>query len=180
MAEHSAWRIRPAETGDGEAIQRIYAYYVRETTISFELEAPDVAYKTAEISEIVQRGVYLVAEIDGKVVGYAYAKPWHTRPAYGFTFESSIYLAHDRDRVSCRGLGRALYQQLMEALSARGDVHVLLGILTEGNAASERLHETLGFTHLASLPEVGYKFGRWLGVSYYGYYFPKPEIMRQP
>lgn len=161
------WVIRPYQPADAEAISRIYNYYVLETDISFDVEAVSAADVAHKAKAIMAASPYLVAVLAQQVVGYAYAKPWHSLPAYAHTFESTIYLAHDRDRARCRGLGSALYQALIDGLREQGNVHILFGIPTLGNVASERLHEKLRFTKQAVFHDVGHKHGRWLGVTYW-------------
>ncbi len=167
----SIWNIRPATYADIPEITRIYNYYALHTTITFDTKAQTEASKEKEMREIFQYAPYLIAEIDEKVIGYAYAKPWRSRPAYAQTYESTIYLAHDRNLDKTRGLGTALYQQLINELENSGHVHVLFGVTTESNLISDRLHEKLGFKKQAVFPEVGYKFGQWLAVHYHAYYF---------
>lgn len=169
------WNIRPVQAQDIVAITRIYNYYSLHTVISFDTEAQTEAQKFAQMQEIVAHGEYVVALCDDEVVGYAYAKPWIARPAYAHSFESTIYLDANRDVKRLHGLGSALYQALIARLAARGDVHVLIANLTLGNRASEALHEKLGFRKIAEFPEVGFKFGRWLGIQYYAYYFPSSD-----
>ena len=168
------WTIRPAEESDVAAITRIYNHYSLHTVISFDDSPQSEAQKLAQMRGILAHGEYLIAEMQGKLIGYAYAKPWMERPAYAHSFESTIYLDAERSVERCRGLGAALYQALIDKLAARGDVHVLIANLTLGNRPSEALHEKLGFRKIAEFPEVGFKFGRWLGIQYYAYYFPKP------
>lgn len=170
----SDWIIRPVQEEDIAAITRIYNYYSLNTVISFDTDAQTEMQKREQMREILEhRGVYLVALCDDVLVGYAYAKPWMVRPAYMHSFESTIYLDAERDVQRLRGLGSALYQALIDMLAARGDVHVLIANLTLGNRASEALHEKLGFRKMAEFPEVGFKFGHWLGIQYYAYYFPQ-------
>ena len=106
--------IRPARAADIPAITRIYAHAVEHGTASFELEPPDEAEMARRMADLARQGYpYLVAEIDGALAGYAYAGPYRTRPAYRFTVENSVYVAHDtsparrRPRVA-RGPDRGL------------------------------------------------------------------------
>ncbi|UJF24664.1 N-acetyltransferase family protein [Suttonella sp. R2A3] len=169
----SDWCIRAVKDADIQAITKIYNYYVCHTDISFETEAVSDAEMHVRRAAIEPLSPYLVAILDGAVVGYAYAKPWHKMAAYAHTYESSIYLAHDRDLERCKGLGTALYRALIDGLRERGDVRILFGVPTLGNAASDRLHEKLGFTHQGSFANVGYKQGCWLSVTYWAYDFTK-------
>jgi phosphinothricin acetyltransferase len=104
-----------------------------------------------------------VAEIQNEVAGYAYASQWRSRSAYRYTAESTVYL----DPVHTgKGIGNALYKDLIERLKAMG-IHVVMGVITLPNPPSIALHEKLGFKKAAHFVEVGYKFGRWLDVGYW-------------
>ncbi len=103
---------------------------------------------------------WLVAERVGIIDGLAYAKPFNTRAAYGWTAEVSIYL---RDGRGGQGLGTALYGRLIPILDAQGYRCLIAGITTP-NDASVRLHESFGFRHLGTLERVGYKHGAWRNV----------------
>ena len=103
--------IRPATPADIPAITRIYAHAVAHGTASFELEPPDEAEMARRMRALLDGGFpYLAAEIDGALLGYAYAGPYRTRPAYRFTVEDSIYIAPAAQR---RGVGRALLDRLI-------------------------------------------------------------------
>ncbi len=100
---------------------------------------------------------HLVAELRGRVVGYAYAAPFRKRPAYRYTLKHSIYVHHEYLRL---GVGRALLSQLIDACVAAGR-RQLIGYIDAANTASIRLHESFGFRQVGVLPAVAYKFGRW-------------------
>lgn len=165
---HSVPRLRPAEIrsaepGDLPAIQRIYAHYVIHDVSSFEDEAPDLAEMTARYEAARGRGdPYLVALLAGEVAGYAYASPYHPRPAYRYTREGSLYIAPDRRR---HGLGRALLGGLIEACEALGHRRLVALISDWDNQASIGLHRALGFRSVGLLPSVGFKLGRWRDVA---------------
>lgn len=157
-------RIRSATPADGEALARIYNHYVRETIITFEEEAVTGAEMAARLARVQGGGLpWLVAEDDEGVAGYAYATPWKARAAYRFAVESTIYL--DPARTG-RGLGRPLYEALLDALRA-GGFHTAVGGIALPNPASIALHERLGFVKVAHFREVGFKFGRWIDVGYW-------------
>ena len=109
--------IRVARESDAAALRDIYAPYVERTAVSFEYEAPDVATFAGRIRRVQERYPYLVAESDRELLGYAYAGSFHTREAYSWAAEASIYL-----RMDCRrmGIGSALYRALESALKAMG------------------------------------------------------------
>jgi L-amino acid N-acyltransferase YncA len=152
--------VRDATEHDIPAIQRIYAHHVLTGTASFEEETPSIEETVARRNEVVRRGLpYLIAELDGAVAGYAYAGPYRSRPAYRYTVESSIYVSHDQVR---RGIGAALLPALITRCEA-GPWRQLIAIIGDsGNAASIALHRRLGFRHVGTLHDVGWKLGRWL------------------
>ncbi|MGZ5201194.1 MAG: arsinothricin resistance N-acetyltransferase ArsN1 family B [Telluria sp.] len=156
--------IRDAETRDAEAVSAIYRHYVLTTTISFEEVPPSVEEMGCRI-QAVQDGKlpWLVAEIDGRVVGYAYATKWKERSAYRFSVETSVYLDA---AVHGRGVASALYERLLEALRAAG-IHTVIGGIAQPNPASVRLHEKFGFEQVGLFRQVGRKFDRWVDVGYW-------------
>lgn len=150
-------RIRAVDAGDAAAIAAIYAPYVADSAISFELDPPGSAAMLSRIETVTGRFPWLVAERGGTVVGYAYADSYRTRAAYRWTVETTVYV----DRAYGRqGIGRALYAALLEEAARRGFVSAL-GVLTLPNAASAGLHEAMGFAHVGTQAGIGYKFGCW-------------------
>ena len=152
--------IRPAATADLEAITAIYGEAVRTGTATFELDPPDLADMTRRFRTLTDGGFpYLVAMLDDRVAGYAYAGPYRARPAYRFTVENSVYLdppAHGR------GIGKALMRELIAQSEQRGFRQMIAVIGDSGNAASIGLHRATGFRPVGSFEKVGFKFGRWL------------------
>jgi len=157
-------RIRTASPADAAALCAIYNPYVATTAITFEEEPvaePDMAQR---IADVAAAGLpWLVAEADGKIVGYAYATKWRVRPAYRHSVESTVYV--DAARVG-QGVGRALYAALLDELRRRG-LHLVIGGIALPNDGSVGLHERLGFRKVAHFAEVGMKFGRWIDVGYW-------------
>ena len=157
-------KLRDATPDDAKAIVDIYNHYVATTTISFEEEPVADATMGQRIAELQDGGLpWLVAEIDGKVAGYAYASKWRARAAYRFAVESSVYLAPEYAR---RGLGSALYACLLARLREAG-MHLVIGGIALPNAPSIALHEKMGFEKTAHFSEVGRKFERWIDVAYW-------------
>jgi len=152
--------IRPALDADIPAVARIYAHAVEHGTASFELTAPNEAEMSRRFNELTAQGFpYLVAVVDETVVGYAYAAPYRARPAYRFTVENSVYVAHDTYR---RGVGKALLGALIEACTKKG-FRLMVAVIGDSNqAASIGLHEAAGFKHAGVFENIGYKFDRWL------------------
>ena len=153
--------IRASTAADIEAISAIYRHAVNNGTATYELEAPDEAEMAARREALVTLGYpYLVAEVQGGVVGYAYAGPFRARKAYRFMVEDSIYIAADRQG---QGIGKLLLKQLIEECTQLG-FRQFTAVIGDGSpeSASVRLHEALGFEHSGVLRGSGYKFERWL------------------
>ncbi len=152
--------IRPSRTDDVPAIQRIYEHHVRHGLASFELEPPGAEEMALRRLGIVQAGYpYFVAECGGKVVGYAYAGPYRSRPAYRFTCENSVYIRHDCAR---QGIGRRLLDALIPACEQRGLRQMVAVIGDSANLASIELHRRAGFSMIGTIRSSGYKAGRWV------------------
>ena len=152
--------IRPAESDDLVAIQLIYAHHVLHGTATFELEPPDLAEMTTRYQALRDTGFpFLAAELGGLVVGYGYAGPYRTRPAYRHTVEDSIYLHPSH----CgQGIGRRLLARLIDEC-AQQDLKQMVAVIGDSaNAASIRLHQQAGFRDVGTFRAVGYKFNRWL------------------
>jgi phosphinothricin acetyltransferase len=152
--------LRAATEADIAAITAIYRPAVLTGTASFELDPPDEAEMLRRFQAIVGAGYpYFVAEIDGRIVGYAYANAYRTRPAYRFTVEDSIYIAPE---VQGKGVGRVLLAALVEACTAKGYRLMVAVIGDSRQYGSIALHRSQGFRFCGTIHSVGYKFGRWL------------------
>ncbi|WP_227589963.1 GNAT family N-acetyltransferase [Demequina pelophila] len=164
--------IRTADAmADSPAIARIYDHYVRHDTATFETEPVSADVLRTRIEAVAARGLpWIVAEDDGRVVGYAYAAPFRDRAAYAHTLESTIYLDHGARRA---GLGTALYAELLARLRAlpgscaHAPVHSVMGVIALPHPGSVALHERLGFTHVGTVRDAGLKFDRWIDVGYW-------------
>jgi L-amino acid N-acyltransferase YncA len=152
--------IRSVQLNDAAAIAHIYHHYVTATTISFETEPPTADDIAARIQQITARHRWLVCESEGALLGYAYTSTFRERRAYQATVESTIYL--DRAAIG-RGIGRALYQALLDDAAVKG-YREALGVIALPNAPSVQLHEKLGFVKVAHLEKIGRKFDRWIDV----------------
>jgi phosphinothricin acetyltransferase len=156
----TAPHVRPATPADIPAIARIYAHAVRHGTASFEIDPPDEAEMARRQRALFDGGYpFLVAEIDGLVVGYAYAGMYRARPAYRFSVENSVYIAPEMHR---RGIGRVLLDRLIAECETRGYRLMIAVIGDSAQAASIELHRAAGFELVGVLEGVGYKFERWL------------------
>ena len=152
--------IRDAVPGDATRCAEIYAPYVLDTAVSFETSPPDAAEMALRIAAAGETHAWLVLEDDGAVLGYAYAGPFMSRPAYRWACSVSVYLEVGRRRT---GAGRALYLALFSRLAGRGFREALAGIALP-NDASVGLHHALGFTDVGTYRRVGWKLGRWHDV----------------
>jgi phosphinothricin acetyltransferase len=152
--------VRPARAADMAAVQAIYGHHVRYGLASFEDDAPNVEEITRRWQDVVAKQLpYVVAEAAGEVLGYAYAGPYRTRPAYRYTLENSVYV---REGVQQRGVGQAVMRVVLAECEARGYRQMIAVIGDSANEGSIRLHERLGFQRVGLLTAVGYKFGRWV------------------
>ncbi|MBS0449556.1 MAG: N-acetyltransferase [Proteobacteria bacterium] len=154
--------IRPSRSADLSAIAAVYAWNVEHGTGTFELDAPSVAEMAQRRDGVLDKGLpWLVAERDGRVLGYAYAGPFRPRPAYRFCVEDSVYLAPD---AQGQGVGRLLLAELVARCEAAGARQMLAVIGDSANLGSIGLHRALGFAPLGTLRAAGWKFERWLDV----------------
>jgi L-amino acid N-acyltransferase YncA len=156
----SLLEIRPGGEPDIPDITDIYDHAVRYGTATFELIPPDIAEMTRRFGALIDGGFpYLVATLEGRVVGYAYAGAYRPRPAYRFTVENSVYL---RPAIHRRGIGMQLLQRLIAECEQRGYRQMIAVIGDSANAGSVGVHTRCGFQMIGTHPNVGFKFGRWL------------------
>jgi L-amino acid N-acyltransferase YncA len=160
----SAGAIRVARIKDAKPIQAIYAPYVAETSISFELDPPSEDQIAGRMERVGEMFPWLVYEEDGEVLGYAYAGPHSERAAYRWSADTTVYLARGTHR---RGIGRALYQRLLAILNLQG-FHGAFGGITLPNPGSVGLHEACGYRSIGVYREVGFKMGAWHDVGWWG------------
>ena len=156
--------IRMATLADGERLLEIYQPYIETTTISFEYKVPSLEEFRSRMVQYGSEYPYLVCEIDGTIVGYAYAHRYAERAAYGWCAELSVYVAQD---CLHGGIGTALYTALMEILKLQ-QVHTVYGCITWPNERSIGLHKKLGFIEVGRFVKAGYKMGNWIDVVWMG------------
>ena len=161
--------IRAAALGDAEAIASIYNYYVANTIVTFE-EEPVSPFEIARRMEEVWSSAlpWLVAELGGRIVGYAYATKWKARHGYRFSAEVSVYLDTEHGG---RGIGSKLYADLFPILRERGMRNIIGGIALP-NDASVALHEKFGMEKVAHFKAIGIKFDQWIDVGYWQWSHP--------
>ncbi|WP_273791999.1 GNAT family N-acetyltransferase [Brucella anthropi] len=153
--------IRDFQPADIETISAIYTEAVLNGAGSYEIEPPTKDDMEKRFAAFVEQGFpILVAEEDGRVLGYAYASYFRVRPAYRWLAEDSIYIAPD---AKGKGIGKLLLRELIERVAALG-FRQLLAVIGDGehNIGSVKLHESLGFTHCGRIEGSGFKHGRWL------------------
>jgi phosphinothricin acetyltransferase len=159
--------IRAATPDDAATIAAIYAPFVLSGTVSFETEAPDAGQMRQRMAASDGLYPWLVATSgtaeEPAVVGYAYAARFRERPAYRYVVETSVYLSGSVQR---QGVGRLLYEALVDTLRAQGFTQAI-GVIALPNDKSITLHEAVGFRRAGIYREVGYKQGRWIDVGFW-------------
>jgi phosphinothricin acetyltransferase len=152
--------VRDAGDHDIAAVQAIYAHHVLHGSASFEEVPPSCDELAQRRAAVLAAGLpYLVADLDGRVVGYSYAGLYRPRSAYRHTIENSVYVDH---RLAQRGIGRALMGALI-ARCERGRWRQMVAVIGDsGNAGSIALHRAFGFRLIGTFQSVGFKHGRWL------------------
>ncbi len=152
--------VRPSMPEDMAAITDIYAASVLTGLGTFEIDPPDEMEMTARRNAILQQQLpYIVVEVDGEVVGFAYAGLYRPRPAYRNTVENSVYIRED---MRGRGVGKALLDELIKKCREAGKKQMVAVIGDSGNRGSIGLHKSRGFRLVGILEEVGYKHDRWV------------------
>ena len=155
--------IRAADAArDAAACAAIYAPFVTDSLASFELEPPSEREMADRIARYGSSHGWLVSELDGDIAGYAYGSPHRTRPAYASSCDVGIYVRAD---AAGRGVGRALYSKLLPQLAK--NYHAAFAGIVLPNEASVALHEAMGFEHLGTYREVGWKQGAWQDVGWW-------------
>jgi phosphinothricin acetyltransferase len=155
--------MRLARSSDAAQIRAIYAPFVEESYISFEVEAPTDDEMRARIDKTLRTYPWLVAERDGKILGYAYASQHRERLAYQWSVDVACYVHPEARR---QGIGAALYKLLLKVLRRQGFQSAYAGI-TQPNVASVQLHESVGFAPVGIYREAGYKVGAWHDVGWW-------------
>ena len=154
--------IRPSTEDDIPAISAIYAHHVLTGTGTFETTPPTEDDMRNRRADVLAKGLpYLVAEIEGKVAGFAYCNWFKPRPAYRFSAEDSIYLAPE---AHGKGLGKLLLTELM-AQAERCGVRKLIAVIGDSaNAGSIGVHTSCGYAQVGVIAACGWKFDRWLDI----------------
>jgi L-amino acid N-acyltransferase YncA len=156
----AATLVRPATEADMAAVRDIYAHYVLHSLATFEETSPTLDEMLVRRRASADLGLpYLVAEARGDILGFAYAAPYRARPAYRFTVEDSVYVAHG---LSGRGIGSALLGESIARCEGGPWRQMIAVVGDSANSGSIALHRRFGFEHVGTLRSVGFKFGRWV------------------
>lgn len=161
--------IRAAAPEDAAALLAIYAPYVERTAITFEYDVPSREEFAGRIARTLERYPYLMAQAEGRVMGYAYAGPFKKRPAYDWAVETTVYVREDAKR---QGTGRALYAALERCLGAQGVLNLNACIACPERPDeyltwdSVNFHSHLGYRLVGEFRECGCKFGRWYNMAW--------------
>lgn len=143
-----------------QAVQVIYAHHVLHGLATFEEDPPAATELNARRESVIAAGLpYLVAECDGRILGYCYATAYRPRLAYRYAIEDSVYIA---EGYGGRGIGATLLGELIERCETGPWRQMLAVIGDSGNKGSIALHRRLGFETIGTLGSVGFKLGRWV------------------
>ena len=171
-------KIRAAKVEDAKDLVKIYSYYVENTAVSYEYVTPTVEEFQGRIENTLKKYPYLVAEKEGKMIGYAYAGQFQKRKAYSWNAEMTVYL--DRDSRGM-GAGPKLYRLLESILKAQGVIKAV-ALVTRPNTTdptyhynSKDFHEKMGYRMTGCLEQSGYKFGRWYDTLLMGKPLNEPQ-----
>jgi phosphinothricin acetyltransferase len=156
--------LRLAEARDASACAAIYAPAILERSTSFEYTVPTAEEMARRIAAVAPHYPWLVAERGGEVIGYAYGGRHKERDAYAWSVDVSAYIRGDCHR---QGIGRGLYEALFALLALQGYRRAWAGV-TLPNPASVGLHTAMGFRPVGTYEKVGWKFGRWHDVAWFG------------
>jgi L-amino acid N-acyltransferase YncA len=156
-------KVRLATEADSASILEIYTPFISDTVITFEYKVPTVTEFGKRITDIQKKYPYIICEVNGSVVGYAYASQFNERAAYDWSVDFSIYIKPQYHR---KNIGKALYFTLFELLKLQGYYNAYAGV-TLPNIKSESLHQSFGFKPIGVYQNVGYKFGDWHDVKWF-------------
>jgi phosphinothricin acetyltransferase len=154
--------IRAATEADVPAITEIYNHEVLHGTATFDIEPKSLEDRLQWLRETQHPHAVIVAEVDGEVAGWGCLRQFRVKAAYRFTAENSVYIHRDRRG---QGIGIAILARLVE-VGRENNFHSIIAGIAEGNEPSVRLHRRFGFEDIGTEREVGYKFERWLDVTW--------------
>ena len=160
--------LRIARPEDAEAVLAIYAPYIENTAITFDYDVPSLEEFRAHMLEIMENYPFIVAEDDGKIVGYTYASTFRAREAYIYTAETSIYIKPEYQHT---GIGRLLYEELEKYL-IKQNIHTLYACITDTESENDEhlkkgstlFHANVAYKYIGSMKKCGYKFNKWYDI----------------
>lgn len=152
--------IRLATIKDAKDILNIYSFYVENTNISFEYEIPSLEEMENRICNTLKNYPYIIATVHNKVIGYAYASAYHSRKAYDWDCELSIYVD---EAYHGQNVAKTLYETLINILKIM-NIQNVYACIVHPNVKSEAFHHRLGFKDVGIFTKSGYKFGKWHDV----------------
>jgi phosphinothricin acetyltransferase len=158
-----AVQVRSATDDDLVRVREVVNHYIEHSVFNFRTEPQSIDEMRALWARRHDRFPWLVAVVDGRVAGVAYAGPWNERDAYRWTVESTIYVDPSTHR---RGVGDALYTELLDRLRRQG-FHSAVAVIALPNDPSVRLHERHGFARAGHLREAGFKHDAWHDVGFW-------------
>lgn len=160
-----ALTIRRGLLGDAPAISALYDYYVENTPITFDIEPKTRQAREDWMAQFSDKGRHqlFVADLDGVLAGYACSMQFRYKAAYDTSVETSVYVSQS---AQGKGIGRALYRELFDALKVE-DLHRAYAGITEPNPGSVALHEAFGFQNIGTFREVGRKFDKYWDVAWF-------------
>ncbi|MBU5681107.1 GNAT family N-acetyltransferase [Blautia sp. MSJ-9] len=167
MKTNTSITIRMANPADAQALLNIYAPYVINTAITFEYAVPSVEEFASRIAHTLEKYPYLIAEEGGNILGYAYASPFHDRPAYDWAVETSIYVDQN---IKHRGIGRKLHDALESTLREQGilNMNACIAYPPEEDEHLDKnsveFHAHMGYRLVGEFYKCGYKFNRWYNM----------------
>lgn len=163
---NNSFKVRLAEPSDYAAMLEIYKPYVTNTAITFEYEVPSIAEYSNRIQHVCSHYPCIVCELNGELIGFAYAGLFRVKTAYQWSAESTIYVS---DKFHGKGIARVLYDALLSILELQGFVNVY-GAVTIPNPKSERFHTAMGFAEIGLFEKIGFKLGKWHDLKWYEMY----------
>jgi L-amino acid N-acyltransferase YncA len=168
--------IRPIQKEDIKACLEIYAPFVNESAVSFELVVPTITEFNARVEQITQKYPWLVAVQGNEIMGYAYASSYRDRLAYQWNVEVSVYV---HDNFKQKKVGQTLYLELMKLLKTQGFCRAF-AVIAIPNEPSVKFHTQFGFKEFAVYEKVGFKLDQWHDVLWMQYEISHPEIPSTP
>jgi phosphinothricin acetyltransferase len=160
--------VRTAKKADLPAILEIYNHQIKTSAATFDLEPMTLSQRKGWFLKHVRRHPLIVAELGGRVVGYASLSGFRDKPGYFNSAENSVYV--DREYQG-RGIGKLLMKEILSRATKIG-YHTIVAGIAPPNEPSVRLHKSLGFKFVGSFREVGYKFSAWQDVDFYQLMLP--------